>query len=77
MVDASVPLRFRRTCTFCACQVDSRHPMTYVLVHGWKRIGNNGNSVTLAKLDDHWSCGECVDKLRKGIPVGQRSLFEP
>lgn len=76
MVDTATPLRYRRTCTFCGMQVDSRHPQSYVLAHGWKRIGNNGNSITLARLDDEWACTDCIDKLRKGIPVGQMSIFE-
>lgn len=75
-MDTSVPVRYRRTCTYCGSQVDSRHAHTYVMAHGWKRIGNNGNSITLAKLSDEWSCGDCIDKLRHGIPVGQLSIFE-
>lgn len=77
MVDRSVPLSRLRACTYCSCQVDSNAVGVYQLASGWLQNRKQGgaNTLTLPIRQDHYACGECVDKLRHGIPVGQMQLF--
>lgn len=74
-VDQTTPLRYLQTCAFCAAQIDCRDPRHYQRIKGWALNRNHGNSITLGERSSTWACNECIDKLKKGIPVGQMSLF--
>ena len=78
MIDRNTPLAHIRLCTYCSAQLDSRGLTTYRRVHGWAKVRRKGgiNSVTLADERDIYACAECIDKLKHGLSLGQRSLFQ-
>lgn len=56
--------------------VDSNAESTYQFVHSWVRKRKQGvHGLTLPIWRDQFACSDCIDLLRKGIPVGQMKLF--
>ncbi len=51
----------------------------FQLAHGWleNRKSGGANTIALPLRRDIYSCHDCVDKLRHGIPWSQMPLFDP
>lgn len=70
-------------CAFCADRLHSNMRGTWQhVVGGWVPIKRHGtdnqrgtNSLTLPKMEHVYACEACIDKLKKGVPLGQQSLF--
>jgi hypothetical protein len=64
-------------CTFCEAPVDPEMPLTYQKVTGWEHPRMAGGTNALALREPHgvYACSTCIDKQRRGIPVGQESLL--
>jgi len=67
-------------CVYCADRLDSNALGTYQRAVGWvrvKRAGKNQGVNALAMMDRKFvfACAPCIDKLKRGIPLGQMSLF--
>lgn len=71
-----VPPSFVASCYFCVRAMDTRDLTAYQYTQGWARNKNKGNSLTLAQREHKWACGECIDKLKHGVPVGQMGLWD-
>lgn len=77
-----IPPSMLTTCVFCADRLHTNQRGTWQrVIAGWVPVhrysGNQRgtNSLTLAKLEHVYACEDCIDKLKKGIPLGQMSLF--
>jgi hypothetical protein len=80
MAQIDIPPSRRVNCQFCHQVIDSNASGTWQVVKGWcpiKRYAGNKkgtNSVSLV----HWlfvfACGECISKLKAGLPAGQQEL---
>lgn len=74
-----IPLSRRRLCAYCSCTVDSNGTQVFQRASGWleNRKRGGANTIALPIRRDEYACGECIDKLRHGISIGQGRLFEP
>lgn len=75
-----IPLAHRRTCDHCAIIVDSRSPYVRRLIEAWipcaKAKGKAGYTYLIKREIDRYLCGDCYDRMKHGIPLGQHRLFE-
>lgn len=69
-----------RQCVHCGKEIsrdDLFHRRYYQRVVGWERprAAGGSNQITLRNPIDVFSCIECVDKIRVGVPIGQGSML--
>lgn len=63
-------------CSYCACRLDSNGPGTFQRASGWVRVRGKGiNALHLPVRQHRYACAECIDKLKRGIAIGQLSLL--
>lgn len=69
------------SCVYCAERLDSNAVGTYQRAKGWVRVKRSGtnqgvNALAMKELLHIFACSACIDKLKRGIPLGQMSLFK-
>jgi hypothetical protein len=72
----NVPPAHLTACYYCGTTLDTRDITVYQFLSGWARNKNQGNSVTLGKREYKYACGECIDRLRHNISIGQQGLWD-
>lgn len=62
-------------CVFCESVV--KPEQDYRRVIGWERSRSQGgtNALRLRKQLEQWACRWCIEKMVKGIAVGQEALM--
>lgn len=75
--DTSIPRSRRVHCHHCGEVIDRNGRDVYQRAEGWTRNRKQGghNALALEFRHSAWSCAQCIDRLRHGIPIGQTKLF--
>jgi len=70
------PTRFVKPCEFCSKDLDTRESGVHQFTTGWvkQREGGGGHGISLAKREDRWAHGYCIDNETKGY-TGQGNMF--
>lgn len=64
------------SCAYCAARLDSNGPGTFQRACGWVRVRGKGiNALHLPQRIHRFACAECIDKLKRGISIGQLSIL--
>lgn len=76
MNSTNVPSRYWAQCHYCSSDLDIRRKGVFQRVTGWTelRAGGGANAIALPQRVPDWSCGACINLLRKGISPAQGRL---
>lgn len=70
-------LTHREPCTFCGVHLDTRDPGVFQRTSGWveNRTAGGANTVALNTREPVWSCGDCINRLRRGVSPDQGRML--